>query len=52
MAQKDTKQSVGTIIGGFTLLGVGVGLLVGQASAGTIIGIALGLLVSAFIRMR
>ncbi len=41
-----------SLVGGFTLLGVGLGLYFGQVAAGTLIGIGSGLVLTTLYRMN
>ena len=45
-------QETWTIVAAFLFLGIGIGWLFDQVSAGTLIGIALGFLVTFYIKSR
>ena len=53
MAKENSNADVGGIaFAGCTVLGIGVGVLVGQAGAGTLIGVGVGFIIMALVRAK
>jgi hypothetical protein len=50
--KNNNNNSDYSLVGGFTLLGVGLGLYFGQVAAGTLIGVGSGLVLTTLYRMN